>query len=142
MGLKTETRTIGPFDVSVTQLSAMRAMALLPRLGKAIAPALEKLDMTTDLTKNALPVLVGFLASVEPQEAQALVRDLNVGTTVTVDGKQRSLSSDAAIDGVFNGQVPMLLQVTLFAIEVNFGDFFGDKASAAAAPPDETPQSK
>jgi hypothetical protein len=130
MGLKTETRTIDELEVSVTQLPAMRSLALLPRLSKLALPAFMKADDPAFMKADVIILVGELLAGLEPAEAQALVRDLNAGTTVQQDGKLKPLTSDQLIDSVFNGKVMTLLKVTMFAVEVNFADFFGGKNTA------------
>jgi len=141
MPIRSEKRTIDGLDVTVTQLSAMRALALLPRIGKALAPAVEKLDPSLLSSKAGdvqllaiVPVLTAFFSALDSAEATDLIRQLNVGTTVAWDGKFVDLNSEAIIDLVFTGRLPTLLKVTAFALEVNFGGFFDGLPASRAAP--------
>lgn len=137
MPLKTDKRTIGDYEVTVTQMPAMRALSLLPRLGKALAPALSQLTSTgVDIREaDVIPALSTLFSSLTPEEAQALVREVNAGTSVMVDGRARDLNNDAAINSVFGGDIASLLKVTAFAMEVNFSDFL-------AAMPGRAPSAK
>jgi hypothetical protein len=65
-----------------------------------------------------------------------LIRDLNASTQVEVDGKIVGLTDERKIGSVFDGNLRLLIETTLFAIEVNYGDFFAgnDKAAEAASP--------
>ncbi len=139
MALRTEEKEIDGLAVSTTQLGAWKALGLVPRLGKLLAPALAKLASMpgagkvseADLSAIA-PALASLFASMDGNEAQALVRDLLAGTSVKVEGdkgpRKVELTNPGAIDGVFEGRLMTLFRVVWFALSVNFTDFI-DAAS-------------
>ncbi len=144
MGLKTEEREIDGLKVSSTQLGAWKALDLTPRIGRVLAPALEKLaavpgDKLTnaDLTLVA-PVLGALFARTDGKEIQALVKDLLVNTSVIADGRKVELTTAGAIDSVFGGDVMSLCRVVWFVLTLNYSDFIGAAAMlkqvAAPAP--------
>lgn len=141
MEFRTETRRIGGLDVTVTQLSALRALGILPRLARA-------LDGVTDLKRDALRVF----SNMSGEELQELVRDLLSSATVLYKGEKAYLSNAALIDVVFT-DVMALIEAALFAVEVTFGaDFFdggtsekpdsgggSNVASESSSPPKSAP---
>lgn len=124
--LRTETRTIGDLDVTTTQFSALRSLRLMTKLGSIVAPLLAKLDsirLDTKLTDIA-PVVSEVFAHLSPDEAIALVQEVLASTYVVKSGEKIELAGGAKIDLVFNGNLAGLLKTVVFAIEVNFKDFF------------------
>lgn len=144
--LRTETRTFDDLEVTSQQLPAMRALKLLPRLARLLAPALAslgtgKIDLQADVSSIA-NVLSQALEPLDDNQVEALSRDLLADTTVVLTdetGKRRNqtLGSVAAINSVFSGRLPAMLKAMALSVEVNFSDFF--PASAPSAPPKESP---
>lgn len=95
--LKTETRPIAGFTVTVTQLPCMRALALLPKLH-----------------------LLDDLGLADGAELQKLTRELLAGVTVQKDGRRIDLIGDDAITAALGGDLKTLLAIITFAAEVNF----------------------
>ena len=140
MGLKTETRIIGGVKVKTTQFSALRSFRLLSRLGKVLAPSLAKVagvDFNSGVENmelsSFLPALTDLLGNLDPDEGQKLIRDLLAGSTAEVDGKLFPLDTDEQITLAFGGDLPALLSAARFALEVNYGDFFGAVRAAEGA---------
>lgn len=138
--LKTESQIIDGLEVSSTQLPAMRAFALMTRLGKIIAPVLgnaEGLSMQTDL-KDLGPILTAVFTQIDVAGAGALVTEILAGTSVQLDGRIIALGQATSVDIVFSGRLPTMMSVIRFALEVNFRDFFSaaktEKVAAAPAP--------
>lgn len=94
--LKTETRTIGGFSVTATQLPCMRGLALLPKLH-----------------------LMDNFALATGGELQTFVRELLSGVTIQKQGARIDLIGDEAIHAALGGDVKALLDVVRFAMEVN-----------------------
>lgn len=146
MGLKTEKKTFGHLEVTVTQQPVMRQLALLPRLAKAIERGVEKLnfdDLSTSIADadavKILPALVSLVASMPPGEFQGLVRDLNASTQIITSGPDgrmivETIDSDEKITRVFEGSLLSLLQVSFFAAVVNFRDFFSGLVTSLPGP--------
>lgn len=96
--LRTETKTVAGFLVTVTQLPCMRSLALLPKLH-----------------------LLDDIGLASGAELQALARDLLSGVTVQSKETGRvDLLSDTAIHAALGGDVKSLLDIMRFAAEVNF----------------------
>lgn len=106
---------------TVAQLPAMRGTKLLVRLGKALGPAFS--SMTGDLDKVAGALFSGL----SPDEAEGILRELfattKVGTTDLM----------GVFDMTMQGQFKSLGKLIAFALEVQFGDFFGDLVAAGKA---------
>ncbi len=128
MGQKTDTRTIAGMEVTTTQLPALRAFALLNKLGRILAPALAKaadLKVSTDMDVSALaPALGELFANLHPEESGQLAKEILAYTSVIHNGAKIDLGSANMIDHVFTGEFKGFLMTMLFAIQVNFSDFF------------------
>ncbi len=142
MGLKSETRSFGDdLKVSTTQLPPMRAMPLVTQVGRLVGSALA--SGATEIAGKKLAeidfsklgaVFAGVCAQLEGDELSKLTRALlsNTSAELEIDGKLRrvELRNDDVINSVFAGRFFTLFEVLAFAIEVNFGDFFGGTASS------------
>lgn len=148
MGLKSETRTVNGMELRSTQLPALRAMALGAKLGKILAPSIGKLaglSLKSDV-EDFLPFTGELLERLAAGELESLLKEVLAATTVTIDegrgARLVALNNAEAINAVFAGKLRELLAAALFALEVNFSDFFngapndssGNGASGAAAP--------
>lgn len=139
MGVRSETRTIGGIEITVTQLPARRALRLMTKLARAIIPVLEKGISGADDLIVAMPVIIGQL---EPDEADQLACDIlsNCSAIAEVNGKRAAYTFEnpTMIDAVFTGNMNALMEALVFGIEVNFGNFIGggseDSESRDAAP--------
>lgn len=126
--LKTETKEVAGLSVATTQLPAMRAYTLLARLLKIAGPAVAQMG------KSSLgEVAAALFSNLDPAEFPAVAREILACTTVTLDGRTVALSSNEAIDTVFNGRLPALIGVLRHALEVNYSGFF-DGSLAAVFP--------
>lgn len=135
--LKTDTRTIDDLEVHSSQLPALRAFALFARMGKVLAPALGKmqgLSMQADVSALG-PALSELFSRLDGAEAKELAKEILCATVVLVEGKRLTLSTDEAINMVFNGKLRTFIKTMAFALEVNFADFIAavrDSVPAAA----------
>lgn len=140
--LKTEDREIEGLAVKTTQLPALRALNLMAKLGRVLAPivgSVPGLSMQAFDLSRLGPALGLIFAQLNEGEASKLAREILVSTRVTVDGKFIELTSDAAINGVFDGRIPALLLTMGFVLEVNYSGFFPTRKGAAdVAPPEGT----
>lgn len=140
MPLKIESKDINGLHVTTTQLPALRALNLLTRIGKIIAPILGSMPhvkSVKDLNTIALNAALGSLfAQLGEDEAARLARQILVATKVTVDGKFIELTTDNAINLVFDGRLGDLFSVIGFALEVNFAGFFPAKVGGGTDEPD------
>jgi len=136
-GLRTETRDIEGIEITTTQLPPLRALALMPRLGKVIAPmlALDGVSMDSDV-RELVPALVQMLDTLSGDEATALTRALLASTTALLDGKMVQLNRDETLTMVFAGRLKAMVLAVAFAVGVNYGEFFakGPAASPATSP--------
>lgn len=152
--LKTETRSIGDLEVTVTQLPVMRATPLMAKIAKAIAPALNRLELgalgsslATSNVDALVPAFGEMLTRLDEVELMAIARGVLASAVVVTDGKRLSLNSDEMINLAFEGRGAAFLQTIRFALEVNFSDFFAGALAetakrraatvAAARPPEK-----
>lgn len=142
MALKTETRTIGDLEWTVTQLPSLRGIELTTRVGNLIAPALsgidpDKLAKTESIEKTdvgaILPALGKALMQLEPKELSGLAREAFASVVVIVEDRRLALTSEASINTAFEGRNESFLPVLKFAIEINCLPFFGGVFSAIMA---------
>lgn len=124
--LKTETRTIEGFEVTVQVLPATRSLPLLPRVTRIVAAAMA---VGAGLDSDVSTVL----AHVDGSELLALATELLASAQVKHEGRLRTLDR-ATIDLVYTGRVRALLAAAWFAVQVNYADFFaGASATSPAA---------
>lgn len=144
MGLKTSNRRIGELDVDTTQLPARRALKLAGKLGRVLAPAFGKVKGLTgqsDLADLA-PALGAFFDGLPPNEYDDLLVEILASTNVTADvnGQRRRVGLDDVkrIDEVFGADMMGLINVCIFALQVNYADFIAAMPrgpGAAGGPP-------
>lgn len=115
-GLKTEEREIDGLLVTTTQLPPVRALVLSKRLLPIVAPIIA----AGQLEQVDGAALGEALESLEDSAVVQLLLRTLAGTVVRVDGEQRALANEDAINGVFAGRFTTMLRVAWFAIEVNF----------------------
>ena len=123
----TQTLQIGDRVYTVSQLPAMRAQRLLPRLLKAVGPAVAALlasgaslkdVMAMDLSKVDLGAVVkGLAENLTPDEYESLLRELL--STATLGGKDLMPQFDIAMQG----RVGEVFQLLKFAFQVNYRNF-------------------
>src|SRR5690242_4438340 len=122
--MKTDEKEIDGILVKTVQLPAMRAFKLLARLVKAVGPALgvlTKLDPSAQLDAVA-GELAGAFASLDADEAERLVPEILIKTTVFIPGERggsEKLLTKERIDEMFTGRLMTLFRVLGFALQVN-----------------------
>lgn len=134
--IKTENKTIGRYNVTVTQFPALGPRGSLmfgARVAKIAAPALAKVFMSSGgevelagkkISLSAIADAISTLAtSVEPESFATLIRDLLRNTQVGRDGQIYDLSIDSRVDEAFESDVQGIYQVVAFVFQVN--NFFG-----------------
>ncbi len=134
MGLETKDRTIGDTTYYVTQMPSSRARKLLVRLFKIIGPtigALTEGSTAGKISEIKVKVICDVLASVAANmgddDLEFFVREILTGGFVkyaTASG-QPTMSLEVA-EIHFVGKTHDLLRLIGFALEVNFGGFFGE----------------
>lgn len=150
MGLKTKELRVGGLRIETTQFAAVQAYRLWARLLPLVAPALARLPSVKSLRVADLgdldvaafmPALAAVTEQLTPDAAESLMLEILAGTEASFTrGKKPArltLSSAAAIDEAFDGDVGSLLKTMKHALEVNFAGF-GTGASAeidSGAPP-------
>jgi hypothetical protein len=149
MATARQDRQIGQFLYTVQQLPATRSLRLLHRLGKVLGPGLTQaasLGSVGSLANADVGVIVsgiaGILQTSAEDEVVGIVRDLLGTTFVTQNGQMVELAP--LMDLHFQGNLLDLFKVVAFALEVNYGDFFGGllaggRAKLAAAAPSPNP---
>jgi hypothetical protein len=132
-------RRIDGHTYRVMMIGAKRSLRMLAQLGKMLAPALAKAAeggslksiMGADLSQIDLSGMAQML--VDRLDEDALVRiveDLAAVTTFSDHGKDWP-NLGAAYDIHFAGRLASLAKWLAFALEVQFGDFFGVLGSLA-----------
>jgi hypothetical protein len=126
MACKTESKTIGDTEFSVTQWPAEKSMLMKMRLAKAVGPALAKLAAFDDKKTNKNQQLTGASDAISilfkdnsPEEVTKLIKDCVVGVSrngeiVTESGFNQHFSGDSLSD---------VYKVFFFVISVNYRNF-------------------
>ena len=113
--------------VTVQQLPAMRAVKLSRRLAALLAPLAPALAADGDV--SVLGEALGkALEAFSEKDLEALIKEVLEGATVEEDGKISPLLP--RFEDIFAGRVLLVYRVLIFALEVNFADFF-EKARGA-----------
>lgn len=152
--METRETKIGGFDVRCTQHRARAAARLLAKVGRCVAPALARVKSgSADIKDMDIgdigPAIAGLFESLGDDQLDALMIEIFANTTITMPSSQTQgelrvfdLSKPAEIDNAFTGELPLMFACLKFALEVNFGSFFGAKgvlaglaATAAKAQP-------
>lgn len=139
--LSSQTRTIGEFTFTVSQLPAMKATKLFYRLSAVAVPVLgraaqglelDSLDMSkgaananvniSSLLKNAGDAAQLFFEKMSEADFEKTVRELLETATFSKDGSEGTRLMPQ-FDVVLAGEVGVILQLVAFALEVNFKDF-------------------
>lgn len=133
MELKTETRTIEGFEVTVSQMPADRALTLLPEVAPIVAAVF---SAGHDMEASIGAVLAS--ANVTGPKLNAIVTELLSTATVMHGGKNVSLGDKRAVNMVFSGRIKALLSAAWFAVQVNYGDFFVVDSGTSTDPDPES----
>ncbi len=127
MSIATHEREIDGHRYTVSQLPAMRALRLLNRFGRIAGPSLARMaggEGRDDTFAQAVQELFDRLPD---DEMEAVVRELL--SAALADGKELLPQFDLH----FQGRMGALVQVLRFALEANYGSFFGELAAASHA---------
>ena len=118
----------GDVAFTVQQLNGMKAMQLFLRLSKKIGPSLAKMKNSPDKLEG----VAALLQSVEPEDFTQVTRDLLNGHCVAVFPDSGEVDSNAAdnLGEIFKGHPFEIGKLVLFALEVNFGDFFSNASKS------------
>ena len=132
MALKVAEKKIGDLIFTVTQLGLLDGSRTLLKLTKAVGPSIEKVAkaVTAGATgTEVLGVVMSALQSLPEAELEALIKTFAASTKV-----QRPFTGTAAVtqkltdclDDVMGGDYMTLLAWLVFAVEVNYFDFFAN----------------
>ncbi len=132
--LKTQSRTIGGLEVTVTQFPALTAFAIWHKLAGLIGSVLGQVPAGGGLAGLGMAIF----AKHPPEVTQALLLELLCCSTAVRDGKQIPLNTHEMLNVAFAGNPGAMISAAKFSIEVNFADFFdealaGLKQAAASA---------
>lgn len=134
MSTTARSKDIDGFSYTVQQLPATRSIRLLHRLGKLVGPGFTELASTGNLRSLSgadvsilIMGIVGILKESNEDALMAVIKELLVGTVaipgpVDVTGPQ--------FETHFQGRLLALFELLAFALEVNYGSFFGGLALA------------
>lgn len=138
--IESKDKKIDDLNVTVTQFGARRGLKLKVKLLKIFGPALVKmvegldlgsdkkftLENDVDLDKLGDGVKLLF-ERVDEDQTLALVEEILADTKIsTPDGKITSEDIAKVFDMVFSGNYLTMYKVVGFALEVNYGSFFGE----------------
>jgi hypothetical protein len=138
MGIETRSKEIDGSTYTVAQLPAMRGLKLLNRIGRSVGPPLTALMGAADPMATVAQMEIGSIAPAARElfdrltesELESIIKALCETVQVTEDGKTMPLLP--VFDLHFAGRYDKLFHVVWFAMEVNYGDFFGDLAGKLA----------
>jgi hypothetical protein len=112
-----KTKKIGDHEYLVRQLPAMKAQRLFVRLSKLVGPALA--ELTSGGKEGLKPAAMAILTQLNEADVEDITKQMIEMSEV--DNKPMKLTFDVH----FRGKHADLWQWLLFALEVQFEDFFG-----------------
>lgn len=125
---------------TVSQLPAMRSVRLLTRLGKVLGPAASELGRALATTKGETPqvealapALGALFSQLEPDTVEQLLRELFATTKVGATDLM------PVFDMKMAGQFNSIWKLAATALEVQFGNFFGDLIARGMAAVTQNP---
>lgn len=144
--VETREKAIGSTSYRVTQLPSSRARKLLVRLFKTAGPAISKLvdgfaGKLADMDTKAIGLAIEALAfQLTEDDLEFAIEQIIDGGFVTYKaGANWPQLTNQIVEIHFVGKTDELLKLLGFALEVNYGGFFGGKGIAAALGRQETP---
>lgn len=149
----TQTKNIDGHDFTVTQLPGFRSMRMLNRLMRVLGPGLAKLAGEVQNAQRKLPKLrsvdqllnvdvsafgeglTELFAKLSDDELESITRALLEGTRVksATITKGQDIELLPVFDVVMQGRVWTSLKLLVFAVEVNYGDFFASMGLRSGA---------
>ena len=142
-----EERDINGLTITTRQLTPMRAYRLLTKIGKVAGPIARALTPSVLAQIKggdyaaALPIAMSVFTALGDDEAEALALDVLRGTAVNVseggNPKLLQLENTDRINSAFQGNLKAMLGAMMFALEVNYKDFFSGRGKES--PASETP---
>lgn len=116
----------GPATFEVQQLDGVTGMTLLIRLAKTLGPAAVAGKSASNPEAAKAAMIAGLLASIEPDEYVRVQNQLLSRTVARIPGKDAVINDVVPnLGSLFEGHVMELGKLVMFAIEANFGGFFG-----------------
>jgi hypothetical protein len=143
-----EERDINGLTITCRQLTPMRAYRLLSKIGKIAGPIARALtpsvlaQIKSGDYAAALPIAMSVFTELRDDEAEALALDVLRGTAVNVASeggtpKLLQLENTERINAAFQGNLKAMLGAMMFALEINYKDFFSGRGKES--PASETP---
>lgn len=130
MSLKKQTKVIDGIEVTCQQFECTRSIILSAKLGRMLASAaskVDKIDLDMDIAALA-PALQELLTCMDPEELPGFCIEVLGSTAFTMNNTVVTVTDSTSLDVVFRGRFPALFKALLFALEVNYADFFGGNA--------------
>src|SRR5580698_1730234 len=124
--IEPKTKEIAGVSFTVRQLPAFKALKMMNRLTRALGPAIAALgagggSLSFEGVSDALVKLGDKLSD---QELEAIARELLADATFkTPEGAEGELMKQ--VDLVLAGKPEVMLKLLAFALEANYGNFFG-----------------
>lgn len=139
-------KEIDGFTFSVTKLMGKRTVRMSRRLGAAFGPALAELtgglgeairgkslgDLDASKAIPAIGAAVSKLfQTVNETELEGIYTELLASTTVSDPAKGTTELLMPKFDAFFQGRLDLFYKVLAFAVEANYGSFFGALGESA-----------
>lgn len=128
--MEPQKRTIDAYTVEISPLPAWQGLEGLHQLTRLVGPALTGVLAAAKGDMQAIGSGVSqALMTTPPAEVTALLKRLLGPCRITLpDGKQ--VPALGVFDTEFQGKLLTVFKIAAFAVEVNYGDFFGEVKSA------------
>lgn len=140
---QTQTREVGGLEIRVTPFPCRIAWNLKNHLQRMLGPGIGGLKgiFGEGSLADIIPAIGDLISHLDPDELDEFRTKMLKATTVVKDGTKTALDSPTKIDLAFGTNMLAMEQALLFAIEVNFKDFFFERfqtlAGFLAVPPVE-----
>ena len=130
--LPTQTRIIEGLEIHVSQLPARRALRLRNYLLRTLAPGLEEMgDLTgeEEATSALVSALGRLIRELTDEQYDHICAELFSSACVKVNNVLLPMKDESTVDSIFTGKIFAYDKAMIFALEVNYKDFFSEIAS-------------
>ena len=135
--IETKEKTIGAYDVKVTQLAFFKALRLFTRLVKTVGPGFVKLfdvagkdgggaavaTMLDSRIDDLAPAFAALCQSLDPDVMEQIATEIAVGSQIKDPSRGAYVPLEAGLNVVVGGDFWAGMQILAFALSVHFGNF-------------------
>lgn len=126
-----QTKTIDGHEFQVSQLPGMRGLKVFTRLSKVLGAGLAGAFGAKTNEERGV-ALLSLLQHVDEADVEYVTKELFSVALVKPPDSEKFGPVNPVFDRVFQGRIDLLFKALVFALQVNYGDFFKGLGAAAA----------